>query len=70
MKNKATNKKGFHSPISTRHVFIKEEQVFMKADSQEAFIINDTVAEWFPTDFCWDAPQPIGIPPWQGRTQK
>lgn len=50
-KTKMTNR--FHSLIRTTHVFIEDEQVFMKKETKEEFLEDTAVAEWFPTDFKW-----------------
>jgi len=39
--------------IKTKHVFIEDEQVFLKKETIEAFLDDTEVAEWFPTDFNW-----------------
>lgn len=53
MSNKTKMSNRFHSIIRTKHVFIEDEQVFMKKESKEEFLEDTTVAEWFPTDFKW-----------------
>lgn len=45
MKNKIHTSSRFHDVIQTKHVFIKNEQVFLKKDTN--------IARWFPTDFKW-----------------
>ncbi|MFS4491949.1 hypothetical protein [Maribacter sp. 2308TA10-17] len=54
MKNKNNIAKRFHAAIRTKHVFIEDEQVFLKKETQETFLEDTNVAEWFPTDFKWE----------------
>lgn len=58
MKNKTKSSNRFQDSIRTKHVFIEDEQVFLKKEMQEAFLETTTVAEWFPTDFKWVSAQP------------
>ncbi|WP_171037043.1 hypothetical protein [Maribacter algarum] len=53
MKNKNSIAKSFHAAIKTQHVYIENEQVFLKKNNQETFMEETNVAEWFPTDFKW-----------------
>ncbi len=54
MKNKKSIAQRFHAAIKTQHVFIEDEQVFLKNETQETFSDHTNVAEWFPTDFKWE----------------
>lgn len=56
MENKTNISKRFHEIIRTAHVFIEEDQVFIKNETQEPPLGD--VAEWFPTDFKWVPVQP------------
>ena len=51
MKNKTKIAKIFHAAISAQQVFMEDEHVFLKKDTQEAFVVATNVVEWFPTDF-------------------
>lgn len=53
MENKTSISKIFHAAIKTKHVFIKDEQVFLKKDNQEAIVVDTNGVEWFPTRFKW-----------------
>jgi hypothetical protein len=56
MENKTNIFKRFHTAITTRHVYIKEEQVYLKKEPQDIIDADTSIAEWLPTDFQW---QPI-----------
>ncbi|MFK7813474.1 MAG: hypothetical protein AB8B59_13355 [Maribacter sp.] len=51
MKNKTNITNRFHDSIRTAHVFLEDNQVFIKNETEEPF--SGEVAEWFPTDFNW-----------------
>lgn len=53
MKHKTNSSNRFHDSIQTKHVFIEDEQVFLKKEMQETPVANTFTAEWFPTDFKW-----------------
>lgn len=53
MKNKINTQQRFHDSIRTKHDFIEDEQIFLKKETQEVFLEDRIVAEWFPTDFKW-----------------
>jgi len=49
-----TNETGqFHKVITTKHVFIKDNQVFMRRASIDRFPEDNPMHEWFPTEFNW-----------------
>lgn len=54
MKNNSENcVQAQRSGIKTKHVFLKEEQVFLKKEVSETIEAFEDIAEWFPTDFNW-----------------
>lgn len=56
MKNKTNILNRFHEAITTQHVFIEGEQVYLKKESEESTDTNTNFVEWFPTDFQWISP--------------
>lgn len=54
MNNEISASSRFHEVIETKHVYIEDEQVFLKRRRQEVGVEDSTVAEWFPTDFKWE----------------
>lgn len=53
MKNIQITSNRISNGIQTKHVFIEDEQVFLKKDVQETLVADTNTAEWFPTDFKW-----------------
>lgn len=53
MENKTNLFKRFHTSIRTQHVFIEDEQVYLKKEFKESGDSDSNFAEWFPTDFQW-----------------
>lgn len=49
MKNNTDKSGRFHDVIQTKRVFIEDNQVFMRLETEEKFLVD--VPEWFPTDF-------------------
>ncbi len=42
-----------HNVIDTQHVFSKNNQVYLKKDTNEATLIDNNNNEWFPINFQW-----------------
>ncbi len=42
-----------HNAIDTQHVFSKNNQVYLKKDTNEASLIDNNNDEWFPINFQW-----------------
>lgn len=53
MKNKSNILNRFHEAIRTQHVFIEDEQVYLKRESEESVGADTNFVEWLPTDFQW-----------------
>jgi len=51
MDNKTNTLNRFHNNIRTK-------QVFLRSETQEIYLDETPVAEWFPTDFKWISAQP------------
>lgn len=53
MGNKTNESHRFHDIIKTKHVFIEDNQVFIKRDSVE-YAVSDNHGElWYPINFQW-----------------
>lgn len=53
MKNKVSLPNRFHDIIETKHVFIEDDQVFMKSDTQESNLLDNQGEVWHPIKFQW-----------------
>ena len=53
MENKKSISKIFHRTIKTQHVFMEDEQVFLKKEKPETYAADANFVEWFPTSFKW-----------------
>ena len=42
-----------HTVIQTRHVYSENEKVFFRDVTPKVSSENESVAEWFPTNFKW-----------------
>lgn len=51
-----TNSLGrYHEIISTKHVFLEDEQVFLKSNTNEPSNLEIDKEEWSPINFQWIA---------------
>ncbi len=53
MKDKIDRSKRFHETIKTKHVFIEDNQVFLKRDTRESVLSDDHGEIWCPINFQW-----------------
>jgi len=53
MKNKRNTLSNYLEGIKTKHVFLENEQVFLKKESDLSTHEETEAIEWFPTDFNW-----------------
>lgn len=53
MKSKKTLSSRFHQIIKTKHVYIENNQVFVKRYSQKLSVANTHDELWLPTNFQW-----------------
>lgn len=53
MENKANIFKRFHTSIRTQHVYIRDNQVYLKKKPVESVDTDKKIEEWSPTDFKW-----------------
>ena len=43
----------FHEIIKTKHVFIEDDKVFVKRDTQESALPDNHGEMWYPINFQW-----------------
>jgi len=53
MENKTNETNRFHEIIETKHVFIEDNQVFMKMDALESVLQDNLIEVWHPINFQW-----------------
>lgn len=51
MENNKKDSGQFHNVIKTKHVFIEDNQVFMRREAEGSY--PEGIPEWFPTNFNW-----------------
>lgn len=55
MKTKKSKSSRYHKFLKTNHVFVDENQVYLKKDILEADDLTEQTIQWFPVNFQWSS---------------
>lgn len=55
MKTKKSKSTRYHKFLKTNHVFVDENQVYLKKEIIETEILADQAVQWFPVNFQWSS---------------